>query len=126
MAPGVPETIKGNGGGPAAGIVIEGSGGGVSRGDSAGLSSSVAAALLATPKPSEGGSAAWDGGSASAAGALLGDVEVAAGTDARNSEIGFQEGFASSQARSVGLKLPSAILSRMADSEKRPANCPFR
>jgi hypothetical protein len=122
----VGEITEGNGGGPAAGIGIEGRGGGVSRADSAGLSSSVAAALLATPKPGEGRWAAWDGGSASAAGAALADIEVVAGTDPRNSEIGFQEDFASSQARSVGLKLPSAILSRMADSEKRPANCPFR
>ena len=138
------EAAAGNGGGPAArtgvGVAgstaaIEGRGGGLGRGVRAGLTSSVAAAVLATPKPAEGGWAAVDAGSASAAAAFslsaAGGLEtaganVAVGSAARNSEIGFQEDFASSQARSVGLKLPSAIFSRMAYSEKRPANCPFR
>jgi hypothetical protein len=102
------EIITGNGGGPAAGIGIGGSGGGVRCGDSDGFGASVAGKL-----PFSGADALE-----------LAEPEVA--TTARNSEIGFQEDFASSQARSLGLKLPSATLARMADSEKRPANSPFR
>ena len=126
------EVITGNGGGPDARIgagagAAAGSGGGPGRGVSAGFASSVAAALLATP-PAEGGWAASDGGFASVASedSFSIGAGVAADADAKNSEIGFQEDFASSQARSVELRLPSAIFSRMADSEKRPANCPFR
>ena len=108
--------ITGNGGGPAertgadAGGV-DGNGGGVSRGDSVAFDSGDAAFSLA-----------------GAAGVELGvlEVAVAAGAAARNSEIGCQEDFASFQARSPALKLPSATLVRMSDSEKRPANCPFR
>lgn len=54
------------------------------------------------------------------------DGAAAAAPDARNSGIGCHEDFVSFQARSAELKLPSAILSRMADSEKRPASWPFR
>ena len=103
------EIAAGNGGGPAAGTGIdEGNGGGVDRG----------AATF--------GSGSVDGSFTGAEEALSVGVALETSADVRNSEIGFQEDFASSQARSVGLKLPSAILSRMADSEKRPANCPFR
>src|SRR5205814_9965878 len=52
--------------------------------------------------------------------------DFAAGNAARNSAIGFQADFVSSQARSAALRLPSATFSRMADSENRPAYCPFR
>jgi len=68
------------------------------------------------------GSVAGEDSFSGAAAFSLAGTELAAGGEARNSEIGFHADFASSQARSVGLKLPSAILSRMADSEKRPAN----
>ena len=101
--------IAGNGGGPAAGTGIDaGNGGGIGRG--------VAAF----------GSASADGSFADSEEPLSAEAGVEAMNDARNSEIGCQDDFASSQARSLGLKLPSAILSRIADSEKRPANCPFR
>src|SRR5205085_9651027 len=50
-----PVTKLGSGGGPAAGIGIDGKGGGVALADSAGFSSSVAAALLSTPEPGDGG-----------------------------------------------------------------------
>ena len=104
----------GNGGGPAERTGadtggVDGSGGGVTRGDSVGFDSVETTFSLA-------GAAAVE----------LAATEVAAGMAARNSEIGCQEDVASFQARSVGLKLPSAILARMSDSEKRPANCPFR
>ena len=100
---------EGNGGGPAAGTGInEGNGGGVDRGGAAFGSASADGSLAGVEEPLSVGAA----------------LEAAA--DVRNSEIGFQEDFASSHARSVGLKLPAAIFSRMADSEKRPANCPFR
>ena len=116
------EVITGNGGGPAerTGVAgstaaIEGRGGGVARGASTGFASVPSVSFL--PGDSLAPSAALALGALDAA---------AAGADARNSEIGFQADFASSQARSLGLRLPSATLSRMADSEKRPANCPFR
>ena len=95
-----PEVIAGNGGGPlVAGVTMEGNGGGVTR-------------------------CGAGAGSLSLAGAA-GSV-FAAGNGARNSEIGFHAAFAWSQARSLALRLPSATFSRMADSEKRPAYCPFR
>ena len=99
----------GNGGGPAertgaASEGVEGKGGGVIRGDSAAFDSAA------------GEDCVTDGTG----------LDVAAGSEARSSGIGCQADFASFQARSAELKLPSAILSRMEDSEKRPANCPFR
>ena len=127
-----PVTKLGSGGGPAAGIGIDGKGGGVALADSAGFSSSVAAALLATPEPGEGGWAASDAGSGFDSKEAEeedkdGDgSDFAAGNAARNSAIGFQADFVSSQARSAALRLPSATFSRMADSENRPAYCPFR
>ena len=54
------------------------------------------------------------------------ESDLATGNVARNSAIGFQADFVSSQARSAALRLPSATFSRMADSENRPAYCPFR
>jgi len=113
----VAELTEGNGGGPVEGTgvagstaAIEGRGGGVARGGTTGFASVAGAISFSDAVGLEGD-----------------DVDFsAADAEARNSEIGFQEDFASSQARSLGLKLPSAILSRMADSEKRPANCPFR
>src|ERR1043166_6525465 len=117
-----PGTEIGSGGGPADGMVTVGNGGGF--GVAAGVSpaifpSSVAAALWAA-SPSDFASEPEE------------DTDGAAGSDlvsgntANNSEIGFQAAFASSHARSVALRLPSATFSRMADSEKRPAYCPFR
>ena len=131
-----PVTKLGSGGGPAAGIGIDGKGGGVALADSAGFSSSVAAALLAAPEPGEGGWAASDAGSGFDSEEEREEAEeedkdgdesdFAAGKVARNSAIGFQADFVSSQARSAALRLPSATFSRMADSENRPAYCPFR
>jgi hypothetical protein len=146
----------GSGGGPAAGIVIVGKGGGIA------LTASVAAAPLTPPEPGEGGWAAWESDSGSIAGSIFFSAstspaaaglaapepgeggsafdseaeeeednggaasDVADGNFAKNSEIGFQADLASSHARSVALRLPSATFSRMTDSEKRPAYCPFR
>src|SRR2546423_2921255 len=98
----------GNGGGPAAGIGIVGSGGGF-----AGVVAAVSAA-------------AFPASVFSSADADAGASDFALGKAARNSEIGFHADFVSSHARSVALRLPSATFSRMADSEKRPAYCPFR
>ena len=54
------------------------------------------------------------------------DSKFVFGIDSRNSGIGCQADFDSLQARSAALNLPSASFSRIADSEKRPASCPFR
>jgi hypothetical protein len=61
----------------------------------------------------------------SVGGATVTDCALVAGSDSRNSGIGCHADFASLQARSVALKLPSASFARMSDSEKRPASCPF-
>lgn len=64
---------------------------------------------------------------AAAGGLSLTRAELALAADeARNSEIGCQADLPSSHARSARLKVPFAIFSRMADSEKRPAYCPLR
>jgi len=98
----------GSGGGPAAGIDIVGKGGGITRGAAA-----FGSSVIGGP----------DTTSATAAGP---GSDFAVGNAAKNSEIGFHADFASSHARSVALREPSATFSRMADSEKRPAYCPFR
>lgn len=107
--------MLGNGGGPTAGVGIgiadteSGSGGGFD-----------------TEEGREASGSVFTGSDGFSGGADDEDAAAASGTDARNSEIGIQEDFASFQARSAGLKVPSAIFSRMAASENRPANCPFR
>lgn len=134
----IPAPVIGNGGGPAGALgvagktaAMEGRGGGVTREASTDFASAAGAALLGDvsltgsfrdPISKVPDSVVFFSAPAPA----LPEVELAAGMELRNSEIGFQAAFASSQARSVGLKLPSAIFSRMADSEKRPAYCPFR
>ena len=112
----------GNGGGPAAGIGIEGNGGGVTR-CTAGFVSSVAAGLRPA---SDCGSASVSASIFFSGATALAGAFVTAGNAARNSEIGFQADFASSHARSLALRLPSATFSRINDSEKRPAYCPLR
>ena len=113
--------ILGNGGGPAGEIGIGiadgvvGRGGGFGDDKGGGRSGSVGAADFVTA--SEAGSSP---------GLAAAVAELVLGSDSRNSGIGCHEDFASLQARSAALKLPSAIFSRMADSEKRPVSCPFR
>ena len=135
--------IAGKGGGPAAGIGtgigdgVVGSGGGFAvvagRGDSGsgieGAFSIGATAAFSVDgvKDSVAGEAAFSTGSAAALSVDGGaaDSELVFGSDSRNSGIGCHADFVSLQARSAALKLPSAIFCRMADSEKRPASCPF-
>jgi len=123
-----PVTKLGSGGGPAAGIGIDGKGGGVALEASRGFCSSVAAALWAASDAGSGFDSEEVGeGEEAEEEDKDGDGSgFAAGNAARNSEIGFQADFVSSQARSAALRLPSATFSRMADSENRPAYCPFR
>ena len=131
--------ITGKGGGPAAetglGIagVKVGSGGGFAPEEGVEDSEADGAADFSTGSIaafSTGVSVAAlfgaDSGPAFSMGAAAGGSELVLGIDSRNSGIGCQADFDSLQARSAALKLPSAIFSRMADSEKRPANCPFR
>ena len=82
--------------------------------------------VSATFVSADAGDSAVDSLAATTAGALVVGAMVSPGNDAKNSASGFQSDFASSQARSFWLRLPSAILSRMTDSEKRPAYCPLR
>jgi hypothetical protein len=139
--------MLGNGGGPDAGIGIgigreaAGRGGGFAA-DGRGDSDSGVAAVSVFFSGSAGDlsfdAAAGDSGSDVETVFPIGSTtafsvdavaaarsELVFESDSRNSGIGCHADFASLQARSVALKLPSAIFSRMADSEKRPANCPF-
>jgi hypothetical protein len=110
----------GNGGGPAAGTGVGtatgavGSGGGFAD-EEEGEDSAV------------GGEADFSTGSGAgfSVKAAAEDSDLVFGRDSRNSGIGCHADFDSLQARSAAVKLPSAIFSRMADSEKRPASCPF-
>jgi hypothetical protein len=110
--------LEGKGGGPVAGTGLDGAedGDGDVGGNGGGPRSGDAIVASASVEDFFTGSDA----------ALSAERVADAGADPRNSEIGCQEDFASFQARSVRLKLPSVIFSRMADSEKRPASCPFR
>jgi len=121
-----PVTKLGSGGGPAAGIGIDGKGGGVALEASRGFCSSVAAALRAASDAASGFDSEEAGEEAEEEDKDGTGSDFAAGNAARNSAIGFQADFVSSQARSAALRLPSATFSRMADSENRPAYCPFR
>jgi len=121
-----PVTKLGSGGGPAAGIGIDGKGGGVALEASRGFCSSVAAALRAASDAASGFDSEEAGEEAEEEDKDGTGSDFAAGNVARNSAIGFQADFVSSQARSAALRLPSATFSRMADSENRPAYCPFR
>ena len=110
--PGVDVVGRGGGFTVEAGRRVSGSGveKGFSTGCAAGFSSGTVASSSADF--SVGGETVTDGA-------------LAAGSDSRNSGIGCHADFASLQARSAALKLPSASFARMSDSEKRPANCPF-
>ena len=93
---------------------VDGSGGGVARGASAVFPSGPIVSFVPVPFPGAGAAA----GAVACAEPPSRPAQKPAIRKSVSRRIS-----ASSQARSLGLKLPSAILSRMADSEKRPAYC---
>ena len=125
--------MLGNGGGRDAeigagvGVDVVGRGGGFTVKAGRGVSGSGVETGFSTGSAAgfSVGTAANSSADFSVGGATLTDCALVFGSDSRNSGIGCHADFASLQARSVALKLPSASFARMSDSEKRPASCPF-
>ena len=126
--------MLGNGGGLAAGVGtgrevdVAGRGGGfpVETGRDVSGSATSAVFSVGCAATFSAGTVASSSADFSVGGVTVTDCALAAGNVfSRNSGIGCHAAFASLQARSVALKLPSAIFARISDSEKRPASCPF-